>query len=81
MTEQRLQSTLLKFAKQGNCFTQEVRTILLNYKNSGGTRKTVISILNTIKNENSNNQTIQDGADDILDIATGYCNAAMRVWE
>ncbi|MEW7280357.1 hypothetical protein ABW636_17335 [Aquimarina sp. 2201CG1-2-11] len=81
MTKQQLYKTLLEFSKQGNCFTQEVRTILLHYKNSGGTQDTVVSILKSIKKENLNNQTIQDGADDILDIATGYCGLDMLVWK
>ena len=81
MTKQQLYKTLLGYCTQGNCFTQEVRTILLHYKNSGGNQDTVVSILNNIKKENPNHQTIQDGADDILDIATGYCGLDMLVWK
>lgn len=81
MTNEQLEEILLKYAKQGNCFTQEVRSVLFNYKELGGEQVEVVAILNSIKDENLNNLKIQHGADDILDIATGYCGLKMRVWE
>ena len=81
MTNQQLHKVLLGYAKECNCFTQEVRNLLLDYKKQGIQQDTIIQLLNTIKNEHPTNQTLQDGADDILDIVTGYCSAEMRVWE
>ena len=81
MTDEYLYKTLLNYAKQGNCFTQEVGHVLLDYKNSGGTQQKVVEFLNIMKQENSNNIVLLNGADDILDIVTGYCSKAMRVWE
>ncbi|WGH75178.1 hypothetical protein P8625_14045 [Tenacibaculum tangerinum] len=54
---------------------------MFTFKNSEGTQNIAIEILKTIKIEHPANQTLQDGADDILDMVTGYCNATMRVWE
>lgn len=80
LIRKQLYNTLLKIAKQGNCFNQDTRKILLRFKNSGGSQEEAISVLHTIKNTEINNHILQDGADDILDIATGYCNLEMRVW-
>jgi len=81
MTNEQLEEILLKYAKQGNCFTQEVRSVLLNYKELGGEQVEVVAILNSIKEDYPNNLILQEGVDDILDIATGYCGRGMLVWE
>jgi len=81
MNTEQLKKILLEHIKQGNAFTQEVRDILRNYKNNGGTQNKVVALLNQIKTENPDNLSIQDGADDVLDIATGYCGLSMRVWD
>lgn len=52
---------------------------MFTFKDSGGTQNIAIEILKKIKIKHPANQTLQDGVDDILDITTGYCNAAMRV--
>lgn len=81
MDIEELEKILLEHIKQGNCFTKEVRDILMNYKDNGGTQNKVVALLNQIKTENPDDLSIQDGADDVLDIATGYCGSSMRVWE
>lgn len=81
MTNKQLYKTLLELAKQGNCFNEEVRKVLFTFKNSGRTQNIAIEILKKIKIEPPANQTLQNEADDILDMVTGYCNATMRVWE
>ncbi|MBW1294171.1 hypothetical protein [Aquimarina litoralis] len=81
MEIQQLENIIVTHIQQGNGFTKEMRTILLDYKNTGGTQDKVVALLNKLKTENPDNQIIQDGADDILDIATGYCGPSMRVWE
>lgn len=81
MTNTELQTALLEYVKKGNCFTTEVQKTLIKYRKSGGQQDTAKQILEDIKNTNPNNETIQDGVDDILDIVTGYCSVDMRVWK
>ncbi|WP_218620359.1 hypothetical protein [Flavobacterium sp. I3-2] len=82
MTNEELKITLEKFIRQsnGNCFKTEIRNILLIFKNTGGKQEIAKQILEQLKRDNQNNNIIQDGADDILDIVTGWCNSKMRVW-
>ena len=80
MTDKELRDILFELVKKGNCFTKEIRDLLIKYKNFGGQRDTAKQMLLKMKTENTSNETIQDGVDDILDIVTGYCVADMRVW-
>ena len=57
MTNKQLYKTLLEFAKQGNCFNEEVRKVLFAFKDSEGTQNIAIEILKKIKIEHPANQT------------------------
>ena len=81
MTNIELQKILLEYANTANCFTKEVRDILIDYKRLGGQRDTVKKVLEEIKTRFPENECIQAGADDMLDMVTGYCSTEMRVWE
>jgi hypothetical protein len=39
MTDEELIKTLEKYIRNGNCFTTEVRNILVTYKNAGGLKE------------------------------------------
>lgn len=80
MTDKELKTTLEKCVKQGNCFTTEVRDILIVYKNSGGLQEKAQEILEQIKIDSQNKEATQDSVDDILDIVTSWCGQNMRVW-
>ena len=80
MTTNELKELLFQHASKGKCFNKEVRDILFTYKKAGGKQDTLVQLLYAIKNNNPNNWIIQQGADDILDMATGYCGLDMKVW-
>lgn len=80
MTIIELKELLFQYASQGNWVFKEIQEVLLKYKEAGGKQDKAVQILNDIKNNNPNNQTIQDGIDDMLDIATGWCAPDLRVW-
>lgn len=81
MTDEELIRTLEKFIRQQNCFTAEVRDILIAYKNGGGQQKTAQKLLEKLAIDFSDNELLQDRTYDILDIVTGWCNPEIRVWE
>ncbi|MGB4775210.1 MAG: hypothetical protein WBP45_08560 [Daejeonella sp.] len=80
MTDEKVFETLKQYIEQGNCFTTEVRDILIAYKNSGGQKEMVQQMLEKFKGDNEDNDTIQDRVDDILDIVTAWCSPHMKVW-
>lgn len=81
MTDKVLIRTLEKHVKNGNCFTTEVRNILLAYKNAGGTKENAQKLIEQLAMSLSYNELLQDRTYDILDIVTGWCNSEMRVWD
>ena len=81
MTEEELIRTLEKYIKNGNCFTTEVRNILMTYKNAGGTKENAQKLLEQLALGFSDNELLQDRTYDTLDIVTGWCNSEMRVWD
>ncbi|WP_337085139.1 hypothetical protein [Elizabethkingia anophelis] len=81
MTNEELTETLKKHITNGNCFTTEVRTILIAYKNAGGHQENAKTLLETLAIESSADELLQDRTYDILDIVTGWCSPEMRVWQ
>jgi hypothetical protein len=80
MTDEELIRTLEKFVRNGNCFTTEVRNVLVAYKNAGGLKENVQKLIEQLAMSFSDNELLQDRTHDILDIVTGWCNSEMRVW-
>ncbi|MDR6968178.1 hypothetical protein J2X31_002193 [Flavobacterium arsenatis] len=81
MTDEELIRTLEKYVRDGNCFTTEVRDILLAYKNAGGQQETAQKLIGQLAMNFSDNELLQDRTYDILDIVTSWCNYEMRVWD
>ena len=81
MTEEELIRTFEKYIILDNCFTIEVRDILITYRNAGGQQETAQKLIEQLTMNFSNNELIQDRAYDILDIVTSWCNPEMRVWD
>lgn len=81
MTDNHLKEILTKKIETGNCFTWEVRDVLVEYKRLGGEQKTAQKIVEALAVGFSNNEILQDRAYDILDIITGWCSPDMSVWK
>jgi len=80
MTDAQLINILYKQIEQGDCFTKEIQSILVEYRDSGGKQKVAQKLVERIAFDYSGNETFQDRAYDILDIITGWCNSEMTVW-
>ena len=75
-------STQLKpIIEKGNCFTSEVREILIDFKNNGGLQKQAQQVVEKLKAEFGDDETFYDGADDVLDFITGWCSVELLVWD
>lgn len=81
MTDKELQEILIEKIEQGDCFNIQIRTILLDFKNSGGEQETAKKLLEQLAIDFSNDETLRDSAYDILDIVTGWCGPDMSVWD
>ena len=80
MTDERLIKTLNKYIETGDCFTKEVQSVLIEYRNLGGKQEVAQKLVEQIAIGYSDNEVFQDRAYDILDIVTGWCNSEMKVW-
>lgn len=81
MTDNELQNRLKEKIKQGNCFHKQVQAILCDYRDSGGKQETAIKLIEQLAIDFSGDEILHANAYDILDIATGWCRADMRVWD
>ncbi len=52
--------------------------MLIEFRNLGGHQADAEEIVKEIKQESV--EELQDHADDVLDIITGWCASEMRVW-
>lgn len=78
MDREILKEKLLFYIAQGNGLSSEVRDLLIEFRNLGGHQADAEEIVKEIKQESV--EELQDHADDVLDIITGWCDSEMRVW-
>jgi hypothetical protein len=73
-----LYETLFSRIEKRNCFTREVRDILVEYRNAGGKQKLAREIVEGIKKTKPN---FEDAADDVLDLITGFSKIDFYIWD
>ena len=76
-----LSKQLKPIIEKGNCFTSEVRDILIDFKNCGGLQKQAQQVVEKLKAEFGDNETFYNGADDVLDFIAGCCSVELLVWD
>ena len=81
MTNKKFIEGVQQYIKEGNCNLHKDIEILLEFKKYGGTQEVAKKILETLALTLSDNEALQDRVYDILDIATGWCSAEVRVWK
>jgi len=81
MTDTELREILKEKIAQGDCFNEQIRNILFEYKISGGQQETAKKLLEQLAVNFSGDEDLQDRLYDLLDIVTGWCNPEMRVWD
>jgi hypothetical protein len=80
MTDQILLETL-KQSIQNNSFDLiEIKTVLLDYKNTGGEQAKAQKIVEDIRKSFENNEMFKNRTLEVLDLITGWCNPKFRVW-
>ncbi len=70
--------TLTDFILTGATLT-ECRSFLLDYKQSGGDKKTLYQYLEQLR-KTVNSET-EDRILEIMDIVSGFCSKNLRVWD
>jgi hypothetical protein len=58
----------------------DVSAILKDFKNLGGTQAEALEVLEQLRSE-APDEEIEDCILEMMDIAAGWCNARLRVWE
>lgn len=80
MSNNEILEALGNYAQTGNCFTRQTSDLLRKFKNNGGTKDAVKAYLDILSSKNKDNQQLQAGIEDILDILSNWCVPEMRVW-
>ena len=78
MDREILKEKLLFYIAQGNGLSSEVRDLLIEFRSLGGQQADAAEMGKERKQESV--EELQDHADDVLDIITGWCASEMRVW-
>ncbi|AQX06779.1 hypothetical protein BAX97_04100 [Elizabethkingia meningoseptica] len=78
MDREILKEKLLFYIAQGNGLSGEVRDLLMEFRDLGGHQADAEAIVKEIKQESA--EELQQHADDVLDIISGWCTSEMRVW-
>ena len=60
MTNEELIKTLEKYVRNGNCFTTEVKNVLVTYKNVGGLKENAQKLIEQLAMSLSDNELLQN---------------------
>ena len=71
---------LKKMIEKGNYFFFEGRSILLTYKNDGGSKANALKILNRLREIYKENEIFEDRVLELMDITEGFCILSNRIW-
>ena len=71
---------LKKMIEKGNYFFFEGRSILLTYKNDGGSKANALKILNRLRETYKENEIFEDRVLELMDITEGFCILSNRIW-
>ena len=71
---------LKKIIEKENYFFFEGWSILLTYKNDGGSKANALKILNRLRETYKENEIFEDRVLELLDITEGFCILSNRIW-
>ena len=71
---------LKKMIEKENYFFFEGWSILLTYKNDGGSKANALKILNRLRETYKENEIFEDRVLELLDITEGFCILSNRIW-
>ena len=71
---------LKKMIEKENYFFFEGWSILLTYKNDGGSKANALKILNRLRETYKENEIFEDRVLELMDITEGFCILSNRIW-